>query len=93
VLQRRGHDWRDGRHHAHVHGLNPIAGGYSALWFGISDIFIPLSSITGAGTSQAIAGLPTISGNTATWLGASAVADRDGHWHDQPSGPLPVQRF
>jgi len=52
-------------------GLNPIAGGYSALWFGISDIFIPLSSTGAGGTDQAITGLPSISGNTATWTGAS----------------------
>ena len=52
-------------------GLNPLAGGYSALWFGISDIFLPLESISGGGLWQAITGLPTIVGNTATWGGSS----------------------
>jgi hypothetical protein len=50
--------------------LDPLGGGYSDLWFGVFDIFVPLSSVSGSGTMQAITLPPTIVGNTATWDGS-----------------------
>jgi len=52
--------------------LDPIGGDYSALWFGISNLFLPLSSPAGGpGTSQAVNSAPIISGNSALWTAAS----------------------
>src|SRR5215467_4374779 len=50
--------------------LNPIAGGYTDLWWGPTSLLGPLSSISGPGTSQALT-LQSITGNKAIFAGAA----------------------
>lgn len=52
-------------------GLNPIAGGYSNLWWGPDAIFGPLASNVGGGTSQAFTLTPFLPGNEAVFTGAN----------------------
>lgn len=52
-------------------GLDPVAGDYSDLWFGMHDIFAPLISSPSGSAEQAITSAPVISGNTATWTAPS----------------------
>ncbi len=51
-------------------GFNPIAGGYSDLWWGPNAIFGPLASNLGGGTSQAFT-LTSITANEAVFMGAN----------------------
>lgn len=59
-------------------GLDPIAGGYSALWVGPYGISAPLDSTASSVSEQAITGAPVIAGNTATWTAPSDWAITSG---------------
>jgi len=63
--------------------LNPVGGNYSQLWWGISDLIMPLFAVPGSSGSQPIFSLPTISGNEAIWTGNSFLVDTGGFGHFQ----------
>jgi PEP-CTERM motif len=51
--------------------FDPTAGGYSNLWWGPNQIFGPLASNVGGGTSQPFTLTPFLGGNEADFTGAS----------------------